>query len=122
VHVLKEMHDSKTVGHQGVRHTLAKMMGSFYWTGMYGDIVKYVETFHYCQLSKIDCRARMGKTRALPAPEAPWDIVHMDWMTGFPESIKGFNAILVFVCALTLMHLQACKKTDTAKDTANNFV
>jgi hypothetical protein len=123
VQVLKEMHDSKTAGHQGVRRTLAKVMGSFYWTGMYGDVVKYVETCHRCQISKIDRRARMGEPRALPIPEAPWDMVHMDWITGFPESPEGFNAILVFICALTgMVHLQACKKTDTAKDTAKHFV
>jgi len=123
VHILQEMHDSKTAGHQGVRRTLAKVIGIFYWAGMYGDVVKYVETCHRCQLSKIDRRAQMGEPRALPVPEEPWDMVHMDWITGFPESIEGFDAILVFVCALTgIVHLQACKKTDTAKDTANHFV
>ena len=123
MHVLKEMHDSKTAGHQGVQRTLAKVMGSFYGTGMYGDVVKYVETCHQCQLSKIDRQARMGKPRALPVPEATWDMVYMDWIRGFPESIEGFEAILVFVCALTgMVHLQACKKTDTTKDTANHFV
>jgi len=120
---LKEMHDSKTAGHQGVRHTLAKMMGSFYWTGMYGDVVRYVETCHRCQISKIDRRARMGEPQALPIPKAPWDMVHMDWITGFLESPEGFDAILVFICALTgMVHLQACKKTDTAIDTAKHFV
>jgi len=113
------MHDSKTAGHQGVRCTLAKVIGSFYWAGMYGDVVKYFETCHRCQLSKIDRRARIGEPSALPVPEAPWDMVHMDWITGFPESIEGFDAILVFT---GMVHLQACKKTDMAKDTANHFV
>jgi len=123
VQMLKEMHDSKTAGHQGVRRTLAKVMGSFYWIGMYGDVVRYVETCHHCQISKIDRRARMGEPRALPIPEAPWDMVHMDWITGFPQSPEGFDAILVFICALIgMVHLQACKKTDTAKDTAKHFV
>jgi len=52
VQVLKEMHDSKMADHQGVRRTLAKVMGSFYLAGMYGDVVKYVQTYH---------RPRMGK-------------------------------------------------------------
>jgi len=64
VQVLKKIDDSKTAGHQGVRRILAKVMGSFYWTGMYGDVVKYVETCHRCQISKIDSRARMGEPRA----------------------------------------------------------
>ena len=123
VQVLQEMHDSKTAGHPGIRRTLAKVMGNFYWRGMYGDVVKYVETCHRCQISKIDRRARMGEPRALQVPEAPWDVVHMDWVTEFPKRPEGFNAILVFVCALTgMVHLQACKKTDTARDTANHCV
>ena len=89
---------------------------------MYGDVVRYVETCHNCQISKIDRRARMGEPRALPIPEAPWDMVHMDWITGFPESPEGFDAILVFICALIgMVHLQACKKIETAKDTANHL-
>jgi len=49
--------------------------------------------------------------------------VNIYWITGFPESPRGFDAILVFICALTgMVHLQACKKTDTAKDTAKHFV
>ena len=50
-------------------------------------------------------------------------VVHMDWITGLPRSPEGYDAILVFVCALTnMVHLQACHKTDGAKDTAHYFV
>ena len=121
--ILKEMQHGKTAGHPGMRRTLAKIMGNSYWKGMYGDVVKYVETCHRCQISKIDRGARMGDIRALPVPAAPWDVVHMDWVTGFPKSTEGFDAILVFICALTgMVHLQACHKTDTARDTAHHFV
>ena len=65
----------------------------------------------------------MGEPRALQVPAAPWDVVHMDWITGLPRSPEGYDAILVFVCALTnMVHLQACHKTDGAKDTAHYFV
>jgi len=80
-------------GHQGVWRTLAKVMGIFYGTdrqviGTFygtGDVVKYVEICHPCQISQIDSRARMGELRVLPVPEAPWDMVHMDWITGSLE-------------------------------------
>jgi len=121
VQVLKDMHNRKTAGNPGVRRTLAKVMGSFCWKGMYGDVVKYFETCIRCQISKIDRRARMGEPRALQC--APCDLVHMDWVTGFPESPEGLDAILVCICALTgMVHLQACKKTDTARDTGNYLV
>ena len=90
IEILREMHDSKTAGHMGTRRTLAKLMGNFYWKGMYGDCVKYVESCHRCQVSKIDRRARMGEPRALQVPAAPWDVVHMDWITGLPRSPEGY--------------------------------
>ena len=66
---------------------------------------------------------RMGEPRALDIPQAPWEVVHMDWITGFEKSPEGFDAILVFVDSLTgMVHLKPCKKTDTAYDTAKNFV
>ena len=54
---------------------------------------------------------------------APWDVMYMDWITGFPESQEGYDAILVFICALTgMVYFKACRKTDTSKDTAGHFV
>ena len=125
ISILQAMHDSKSAGHAGVRRTLAKLQGNFYWKGMYGDAVAYVESCHKCQVSKINRQARMGEPRALQArvPDNPWAVVHMDWITGLPTSSEGYDAILVFVCALTgMIHLQPCKKTDSAKETAGHFV
>jgi hypothetical protein len=100
VAILKEMHDSKTAGHMGTRRTLAKLMGSFYWKGTYGDCITYVESCHRCQASKIDRRARLGDPRALQVPPEPWAVVHMDWVTGLPTSSEGYDAILVFCMRL----------------------
>ena len=120
---LQAAHDSKLAAHAGIHRTLARAMGNYYWKGMYADVTKYVHTCHTCQLAKVDRRMRQGEARALPVPEAPWDSVHLDWITGLPKSARGFDAILVFVCALTgMVHLQACQKTDTSRDTAGHFV
>ena len=120
---LQAAHDNKLAAHAGIHRTLARAMGNYYWKGMYTDVVNYVRTCHTCQLAKVDRRMRQGEARALPVPEAPWDSVHLDWITGLPKTARGFDAILVFVCALTgMVHLQACQKTDTSKDTAGHFV
>ena len=65
----------------------------------------------------------MGDPRTLEAPQLPWQNVHMDWLSGIPPDKEGRDTILVFIDALTgMVHLQACKKTDTSKDTARHFV
>jgi hypothetical protein len=95
----------------------------YYWRGMHADVTRYVETCHICQTAKEDLRKRAGDPRALQIPESPWDVVHLDWISGFQKSPEGYDCVLVFVDALTgMVHLQACKKTDTSKDTAHHFV
>lgn len=74
--------------------------------------MRYVETCHICQTAKEDRRKRAGDPRALQIPEAPWDVVHLDWISEFQKSAEEYDSILVFVDALTgMVHLQACKKT-----------
>ena len=123
VEILSIVHDSKLAAHGGRHRTLARAMRDYYWTGLYGDVVRYVETCHKCQVSKGERRARMGDPRALDIPQQPWQCVHLDWISGFEKSPEGYDAILVFIDSLTgMVHLQPCKKTDTAKDTARHFV
>ena len=121
VGILSQMHDK--AGHPGKHRTLARTLGSYYWHGAYGDILRYVKTCDKCQRMKIDRRNPDGAALSQPLPEAPWDTVHMDWVTGLPTAADGSDAILVFIDSLTGMcHFQACKKTDTSKDTARHFV
>ena len=123
VEILGIVHDSKMAAHGGRHRTLARAMRDYYWNGMYGDVVRYVETCHKCQVSKGGRQARMGDPKALDIPHQPWQCVHLDWITGFEKSPEGYDAILVFIDSLTgMVHLQPCKKTDTAKDTARHFV
>ena len=68
---LQAMHDSKTGGHLGERKTLAKMQDSYYWKGMYSDVVSYVRSCQICQLRRSNrqwsrqCRKLLHKTRGL---------------------------------------------------------
>ena len=120
---LRAAHDNKLAAHAGIHRTLARAMGNYYWEGMYADVTRYVQTCHTCQIAKVDRRMRQGAARALPVPEAPWDSVHLDWITGLPKTARGFDTILFFVCALTgMVHLQACRKTDSSRDTAGHFL
>ena len=119
--ILAKVHDA--LGHPGKHRTLARVLGSYYWRGAYSDTVRYVSSCHTCQLAKEDRRNRAGEARALPVPEAPWDSVHMDWITGLPTAADGSDAILVFIDALTgMVHFQACQKSDSSKDTARHFI
>ena len=41
--------------------------------------------------------------RATRMPAEPWEVVHMDWITGLPKAADGSDAVLVFIDAFTGM-------------------
>ncbi|MBW0548693.1 hypothetical protein O181_088408 [Austropuccinia psidii MF-1] len=53
-------------------------------------------------------------------PRRPWEIVHMDWVTGLPPGgDRGYNAFLVIVERFSKTPIfLPCHKDDTAMDTA----
>ncbi|MBW0541554.1 hypothetical protein O181_081269 [Austropuccinia psidii MF-1] len=53
-------------------------------------------------------------------PRKPWEIVHMDWVTGLPPGCDGsYNACLVIVDSFSKTPIfLTCHKDDTAMDTA----
>ncbi|MBW0551673.1 hypothetical protein O181_091388 [Austropuccinia psidii MF-1] len=53
-------------------------------------------------------------------PSRPWEIVHMDWVTGLPQGgDKSYNACLVIVDRSSKAPIfLLCNKDDTAMDTA----
>jgi len=121
--ILAEIHDSKLSAHPGRYRTLARAHGNYYWKGLYKDVDDYVASCHTCQKEKGDKRARQGEARSPAVPKYPFEVLHMDWITGLPVTPQGHDSILVFVCALSgMVHVQAAKRTDTAKDTARHML
>ncbi|MBW0589601.1 hypothetical protein O181_129316 [Austropuccinia psidii MF-1] len=53
-------------------------------------------------------------------PRRPWEIVHMDWVTGFtPGGDRSYNSFLVIVNRFSKTPIfLPCHKDDTAMDTA----
>ncbi|MBW0575464.1 hypothetical protein O181_115179 [Austropuccinia psidii MF-1] len=53
-------------------------------------------------------------------PRRPWEIFHMDWVTGLPPGgDRGYNAFLVIVDRFSKTPIfLPCHKDDTAMDTA----
>ncbi|MBW0585213.1 hypothetical protein O181_124928 [Austropuccinia psidii MF-1] len=53
-------------------------------------------------------------------PSRPWEIVHMDWITGLPPRVdRSYNACLVIVDRFSKTQIfLPCHKDDTAIDTA----
>ncbi|MBW0489604.1 hypothetical protein O181_029319 [Austropuccinia psidii MF-1] len=84
------------------------------------DVGEYCKTCDKCQKADKSTGKRLGNMIRIQEPRKPWEIVHMDWVTGLPQGgDRRYNACLVIVDGLSKTPLfLPCHNNDTAMDTA----
>lgn len=98
--VLFSEHDDPARGHPGVFKTTHFIKKKYFWPGMTADSKQYVSTCEKCQRNKHRQTKPPGLLNVLPIPEARWQDVTMDFITGLPNS-NGNNSIWIIVDRLT---------------------
>jgi hypothetical protein len=73
----------------------------FWWTGMKWEIAQYVAECDVCRHVKAEHQRPAGVLQPLSIPEWKWDKIGMHFITGFPKTQKGNNAIWVVVDRLS---------------------
>jgi hypothetical protein len=87
------------------------------------DIAKYIARCMECQKFKAEHRHPARLLQALPIPEWKWEVVKMDFITGFPRTSKQHDSIMVVVEKLTkAAHFIPLKSTHKATDVADIFL
>ena len=120
--ILKECHNSPSVGHVGMRRTLEQVDRQFHWHGLRGDVTSYVRSCPTCLQMKSDNRAKAGLLQPLEIPTRKWAQVTTDLVIDLSES-DGYTAIAVFVNRYTKMvHFVPCRKEVTAMEYVKLFV
>ena len=118
--ILAELHDSTTGAHCGRDRMLAEAQQRFEWSGMAGDVEKYVLTCDSCQRNKHSKQLKPGLLMPLPLPEEPCLHWTTDAVSGLPKSKRGYDAIQVYVDRLTkLKRFAAAHTSDGAVQLAN---
>ena len=92
-----ESHVPPYVGHWGIQATTQAIETYFYWLSMQKDIHDYVEKCMVCQKVKYDRGKAPGLLQPLPIPNAPWEIISMDFIFGLPKSTQGNTGIWTIV-------------------------
>ncbi|MBW0587869.1 hypothetical protein O181_127584 [Austropuccinia psidii MF-1] len=96
--VLKECHDSPFSGHLSEDRSREKVKTFIWWPMCRKDVSEYCKTFDRCQKANKSTGKRLGNMIKIQEPSRPWEIVHMDWVTGLtPGGDRGYNACLVIV-------------------------
>ncbi|MCH86958.1 hypothetical protein A2U01_0007822, partial [Trifolium medium] len=120
--LLKEFHNTPTGGHSGYLRTYRRLAENLYWVGMQRTVRDFVRACDVCQRQKYDSTTPGGLLQPLPVPNAIWEDLSLDFITGLPKS-KGFEAILVVVDRLSKYgHFILLKHPYTAKSVAELFV
>ncbi|GBG73396.1 hypothetical protein CBR_g16111 [Chara braunii] len=96
---LGECHDA--MGHFGYKKTSANLVQRFWWSGMFDDAKKYVETWQVCQRDKPRTQAPLGLLKPLPIPAGPGRSVSMDFMDTLVTSKSGKRHIFVIIDRFT---------------------
>ncbi|MBW0522098.1 hypothetical protein O181_061813 [Austropuccinia psidii MF-1] len=90
------------------------------WPMWQKDVEEYCKNCDRCQKANKSTGKRLGNMIKIQQPSKPWEIVHMDWVTGLPlGGDRSYNACLVIVDRFSKTPIfLPCHKDDTAMDTA----
>ncbi|MBW0594103.1 hypothetical protein O181_133818 [Austropuccinia psidii MF-1] len=118
--VLKECHNSPLSRHLSEDRTREKAKTCIWWPIWQKDVAEYYKTCDRCQKATKSTGKRLGNMIKIQEPSRPWEIVHMDLVTGLPPAgDRSYNACLVIVGRFSKTPIfLPCQKDNRAMDTA----
>jgi len=98
--ILSEAHSSKLSIHPGSSKMYQDLKPLFWWTKMKKEIAAFVACCdNCCRVKAVHMKA--GLLQPLPIPGWKWEEVSMDFISGLPTSVKGYDSIWLIVDRLT---------------------
>ena len=92
-------------------------------TRMKREIAEFIANCDVCRRVKAEHQRPAGTLRPLAIPEWKWDKVGMDFITSFPRTKKGNNAIFVVVDRLSkVAHFLPVRESITASQLADLYI
>jgi hypothetical protein len=86
--VLQEAHESKFSIHPGSTKMYQDLKHLYWWPNMKRKIAEYVFKCRICQQVKVEHQRPAGPLQPLQIPEWKWEMITMDFMSGFPKGRK----------------------------------
>jgi hypothetical protein len=99
-HIIEQYHDTRIAGHAGHLETLELVSHNYWWPQMSHYIGIYVKHCDLCNQTKVQHQRPFGELHPSETPEAPWDVISVDFIVELPES-HGYNAIMNVVNSVT---------------------
>src|SRR3954464_192290 len=87
------------------------------------EIAQFIAECDVCHRVKAEHQRPAGNLKPLPIPDWKWDKVGMEFITGFPKTQKGNDAIFVFIDRLSkVAHFLPVRESITACLLADLYV
>ncbi|SPT20120.1 unnamed protein product [Triticum aestivum] len=99
--IMNEAHNSLLSIHPGSTKMYLDLKQSYWWTRMKREIAQFVNECDVCRRVKAEHQRPAGLLQPLAIPEWKFDHIEMDFVTGFPKSKRGNDAIFVVIDKLT---------------------
>ena len=84
--ILEEAHSSKYSIHPGSTKMYRDLRKIYLYNGMEKGIAKFVFKCLNCHQVKVENQRPNGSTQNIELPEWKWEMINMDFITGFPRS------------------------------------
>ena len=86
------------------------------------EIAQYISSCDVCRV-KAEHQRPAGTLQPLAIPEWKWDKISMDFITGFPRTKRGNNAIFVVIDRLSkVAHFLPVRESITASQVADLYI
>ena len=99
--ILSEAHSGCLFVHLGSVKMYNNLKKMYWWLGMKRDISEFVSKCLICQQMKAKQQVPSGLLQPIMIPEWKWDRIIMDFVTGYPLTLKKKDAACVVVDRLT---------------------
>lgn len=120
--IMEEAHNSLLSIHPGSSKMYQDLKQTFWWTHMKREIAQFVNKCDVCRRVKAGHQRPAGIFHPLPIPEWKFDHIKMDFVTWFPKSKKGNDAIFVVIDKLSkVAHFLPVKESISAAQLAELY-
>ena len=121
--VILEAHEPAFCGHLGTKRTVEAVSRTWWWEGWQADVRAVVASCDVCQRFTHTTKKQQAPMATIVAVR-PWEVVTMDFLSGFvPSSPGGWKGCVVICDRFTrMMHVRECGTHPTAKEAARLFV
>ena len=101
------MHKPPYAGHPGYQKMITTLRKQFFWPNLKTNLVDYLSKCLECQQVKDEHQHTTGLLQPLPIPEWKWEVISLDFITGFPLTLKQHDSInQVYSFYSSEVHLQ----------------